>query len=272
LLFVQTNGLTERFNQTLVLHLMRFVNEDANDWDDYLQSTVFGYRINKQTSAKYSPFELMYGVKPRLPSDLVNMAEEMWNVDVDNDRQQERMKTFATSIDKLRDQARENISKAQQNQKERYDIKHSAPLFAVGDKVLKFNRRRNTRMGDKTAPRYFGPYTVIEVIGKGVYRLADEKGPMKQTVNSSNLKQWHDKEIIPESEEPQRKQADDTDRHGTDYNQEKDEKENRKKERNNDKQGFQQNKQKSQTTKHRSQEVLNARPQPQTVISKIQQL
>ena len=84
-------------------------------------------------------------------------------------------------------------------------------------------------MGDKMAPKYFGPYTVIEVIGKGVYRLADEKGPMKQTVNSSNLKQWHDK-------------ADDTDKHGTDYNQEKDKKENKKKE-NNDKQGIQQNNQ-----------------------------
>jgi hypothetical protein len=57
--------LTERANQTIVTHLMKVVNERADDWDRHLASVVFGYRVNRQASTKTSPFELMYGVKPR---------------------------------------------------------------------------------------------------------------------------------------------------------------------------------------------------------------
>src|SRR6218665_3335373 len=63
-------SLTERFNQTLVTHLMKVVNEESTDWDDHIQSIVFAYRVNRQESTKFTPFELMYGVKARLPIDL----------------------------------------------------------------------------------------------------------------------------------------------------------------------------------------------------------
>ena len=74
-----------------------------------------------------------------------------------------------------------NIAKAQASQKVRYDIKHRAPDFQVGDKVLKYNRRRDTGMGDKLANRYQGPYVIHECLGKGVYRLRDGDNILKQT-------------------------------------------------------------------------------------------
>jgi hypothetical protein len=47
-------------------------------------------------------------------------------------------------------------------------------------------------MGDKLAPRYYGPYVIDEELGKGVYRLHDDKGPLKQTANACNLKAWNE--------------------------------------------------------------------------------
>ena len=47
-------------------------------------------------------------------------------------------------------------------------------------------------MGNKLTPRYLGPYVIDEVLSKGVYRLRDDKGPLKQTVNACNIKIWNE--------------------------------------------------------------------------------
>ena len=46
------------------------MNEKADDWDQHLDAVAFAYRVKEQVSAKMSPFELMYGVKVRLPMEL----------------------------------------------------------------------------------------------------------------------------------------------------------------------------------------------------------
>ena len=57
----QTNGLTERFNQTLSNCLVSKINESQNDWDDKLDAILFSYRVSRQASTKYSPYFLMLG-------------------------------------------------------------------------------------------------------------------------------------------------------------------------------------------------------------------
>ena len=56
----QTNGLTERFNQTLQTALMKMVNDDQNDWDEHLPAVLFAYRTSQQRAIKMTPFEVMY--------------------------------------------------------------------------------------------------------------------------------------------------------------------------------------------------------------------
>ena len=56
----QTNGLTERFNQTLQTALVKLVNNTLNDWDEQISSVLFAYRTAKQKATKLSPFEVMY--------------------------------------------------------------------------------------------------------------------------------------------------------------------------------------------------------------------
>lgn len=53
----QTNGLVERFNQTLHRCL---VNSNQTDWDEKLDGILFSYRTSQQKSSNYTPFELMY--------------------------------------------------------------------------------------------------------------------------------------------------------------------------------------------------------------------
>lgn len=56
----QTNGLTERFNQTLQTALLKVVNDTQSDWDYHLPAILFAYRTSIQKATKFTPFSLMY--------------------------------------------------------------------------------------------------------------------------------------------------------------------------------------------------------------------
>ena len=66
----QTDGLVERFNNTLAESISMFVNSEQTDWDLFLPSILFAYRVSPCVSTGESPFFLLYGRKPRLPLDV----------------------------------------------------------------------------------------------------------------------------------------------------------------------------------------------------------
>ena len=60
----QTDGLIERFNRTLT------GERSGADWDQHLPFVLFAYRASMQESTLESPFFLLHGRDPRLPSAL----------------------------------------------------------------------------------------------------------------------------------------------------------------------------------------------------------
>ncbi|KAL7877197.1 hypothetical protein SRHO_G00038400 [Serrasalmus rhombeus] len=73
----QTDGLVERFNQTLLNMLRRFVDDSGKEWDQWLPYLLFAYREVPQESTGFSPFELLYGHQVRGPLDVL---KETWAV------------------------------------------------------------------------------------------------------------------------------------------------------------------------------------------------
>ena len=57
----QSDGLVERFNQTLKMMLRKVVTKEGKDWDKLLPYVLFTYREVPQASTGFSPFELIYG-------------------------------------------------------------------------------------------------------------------------------------------------------------------------------------------------------------------
>ena len=57
----QTDGLVERFNQTLKWMLRKVIDKEDKDWDKLLPYVLFAYREVSQASTWFSPFELLYG-------------------------------------------------------------------------------------------------------------------------------------------------------------------------------------------------------------------
>ena len=65
----QTDGLVERLNRTLLDMLAKTVEKNGKNWDRQLPYVLFAYRASLQESTRESPFFLMYGRDPRLPSE-----------------------------------------------------------------------------------------------------------------------------------------------------------------------------------------------------------
>jgi transposase InsO family protein len=67
----QTDGLVERFNQTLKAMLKKTAVDEGKDWDKLLPYLLFAYREVPQASTGFSPFELLYGWQVRGPLDIL---------------------------------------------------------------------------------------------------------------------------------------------------------------------------------------------------------
>ena len=72
----QTDGLVERFNQTLKSMLRKAATTEGKDWDKMIPYLLFAYREVPQASTGFSPFELLYGRSVQGPLDGLCQAWE----------------------------------------------------------------------------------------------------------------------------------------------------------------------------------------------------
>ena len=143
----QSNGLDERFNQTLKAQLQKLVNDHQDNWDELLDNILFAYRSSRHNSTKCTPFLLMYGREARLPIDITLQAsgESQEEQEVDLETKVERMLEMQK---KLHENALANIQKAQADQKQQYDAKRNTRTkLKVGDVVLVECKKNDGRKG-----------------------------------------------------------------------------------------------------------------------------
>lgn len=67
----ECDGLSERFNRTLKEMLRCFINDNHSNWDELLSSLCFAYNTSVHSTTNTTPFEVLFGRKPKLPLDLV---------------------------------------------------------------------------------------------------------------------------------------------------------------------------------------------------------
>jgi transposase InsO family protein len=81
----QTDGLVEKFNGTLTNMLAKSAEKNSN-WDSHLPFLLFAYRATVQESVRESPFYLLYGRDPRLPTEDLQRNTPNYAVDVEDYR------------------------------------------------------------------------------------------------------------------------------------------------------------------------------------------
>ena len=187
----QTDGLVERFNQTLKKMLRKLVDTDGKDWDQLIPYVLFSIREVPQASTGFSPFELLYGRQPR---GLLDIAKEAW------EKQPCAERSVVEHIERLQRRARkiwpivrEHMEKAQRDQSRIYNRGAVVREFQVGEKVLVLVPSSEC----KFLARWQGPYEVVQKVGPVNYKVQQLGRRKEQQIYHVNiLKKWHPAEPV----------------------------------------------------------------------------
>lgn len=125
--------MTERFNRTLLNMLGTLENSEKQNWKKYIPSLVHAYNCTRHESTGYSPFELMFGRKPRLPIDAAFGLE---NSDENLKNYNEYILDLQNTMEKTFDIVQKATEKSRTKQKVQCDKKAKANKLHVGDHVL----------------------------------------------------------------------------------------------------------------------------------------
>ena len=182
----QTDGLVERFNQTLKAMLRKAAADDEKDWDKLVPYLLFAYREVPQTSTGFSPFELLYGRPVRGPLDIL---KESWEA---SKRSSESIVSYVLSIQeklaKMSELARENLTKAQAQQKRWYDRNAREREFQPGEHVLVLLPTST----HKLLAKWQGPYPVRRSVSPVTYEIdMFDKRKRRRVFHVNMLRKWH---------------------------------------------------------------------------------
>ena len=160
----QTDGLVEHFNRTLTDMLAKCVERNGKDWDQHLPYVLFAYRSSLQHSTGDSPFFLLYGRDPRLPTDeALHVPTDQRTINIGDYKEQ--MSQHFSMAWRL---AHLGIDKALERQKCSHDKLAKQPIIQVEDRVFVFSPSKKRGEAYKLARPFVGPYRVLKLHPNGV--------------------------------------------------------------------------------------------------------
>ena len=158
----QTDGLSERVNETMQSLLRCYCAEAGYDWASHLDMIEFTYNSTLSESAQHSPFEVSYGFNPDAPVDKLLSGTSAANTKADD------VLTQLTDVQSV-------VKELLKLSKERLAARRTraAPEFQPGDMVHLSTKGINIKSQacKKLKDRCIGPYKVLQKIGQTSYKL-----------------------------------------------------------------------------------------------------
>ncbi|GFV94445.1 retrovirus-related Pol polyprotein from transposon 412 [Trichonephila clavipes] len=152
------SNLTERVNRNLVQMIASFVEENHENWDQFLHEFAFALRTAVNETTNKTPAELFLGRKIITPfSKLINVKEDA--------------KYVGNNIERLFDEARRNMQKQHKYWEKHYNLRRRDVHIKVNDLVLlqtHFLSAAGKKQVGKFMPKFEGPYKVLEIKGNNL--------------------------------------------------------------------------------------------------------
>jgi hypothetical protein len=159
----QTDGQSERTNQTFEVALRNYVNIHQTNWADLTDIVEASINTAISATTKKSPFEILYGFNPKHVVEMVS-SNGVENAD-----------DWASIREIYRKEASDAIVNAQAAMAAQMDSKSIPISYAVGDKVylrLHHGYTLPSTIKSKISQQRAGPFIVEATVGKNAYRLA----------------------------------------------------------------------------------------------------
>ena len=149
----KSNGLVERFNQTLIGRIRRLLMEDRfTSWEQTLPEALQAIRTTCNSTINYTP-------------------EAVWQGD----------STIWKNV-------RANMEKARNLANARLHLR--CHTYAVGDRVWLWDSERPKQHHRKFAPFWLGPWTIVEPVSRSVWRIQSSNGYIRM-VHSDMLQPFY---------------------------------------------------------------------------------
>ncbi|KAI2647161.1 Retrovirus-related Pol polyprotein [Labeo rohita] len=181
----QGNGLTERFNRTLMNMLGTLDPDQKPRWHEYVDALTHAYNCTQHDSTGFSPYFLMYGRHPRLPVDL------LFGLSTANEpcEYSEYVQTLRECMTYAYGEADRMSRHAKGLQKKHYDKKVKSNVFKPGDRVMVkiCHVEGKQKLADRWEPC---PYVVVKKQpGTPVYVVRTEAGDKERVIHRNLLAQ-----------------------------------------------------------------------------------
>ena len=122
----QSDGQTERTNQSMEQYLRVYCDYHQDDWSQLLPLAEFVYNNAKSASTGMSPFYANYGYHPRATLKILP----------DENQENPAAEAYINYVRRVHEELRENLERAQAKYKKEFDKNAApAPEFKVGDQV-----------------------------------------------------------------------------------------------------------------------------------------
>lgn len=151
----QTNGALECSHHTLKEYL-KHINQNQNNWDDYVSLAMFTYNTHIHKSTGYTPYELIFGHKAYISNSLTQSSEFKYSYD-------DYYSNLKLKFNKAYEVARQNQLASKERSKMYYDPNASTAEYKMNDLVYILNKNTKPGLIKKLSPTYKGPCKIVKI-------------------------------------------------------------------------------------------------------------
>eukprot|EP00253_Pinus_taeda_P028002 PITA_28002 len=191
--YPQGNGLAKSSNKSLIKIIKKVLEENKKNWHKKLVNALWADRLRTKRSIGVSQYELVYGLEAKFPSSLgVPVMKLLQESQAEPNYMQRRVNQIIC-LQQTRDQVYSRVQVLQEKLKKAFDRKTKAEYFSIGDKVLKWDSRREDKgKHGKFDSLWRGPFVIQAVQGNNTYFLKnlDETNLNEGPVNGRMLKHY----------------------------------------------------------------------------------